>query len=129
MRVSCTALTYCAPVLLSQVFDILGYTPEELMVESTHFPRVVHPDDRSRVRENLSRSEQSGVWEDTYRVLRRDGRIRWLHAFGRRVSPPGAVPELWQGVAIDVTAFREDSVTRVEQKEDDRRSLTDPRGR
>ena len=117
--------TYIGP----QVFDILGYTPEELMVESTHFPRMVHPDDRPRVRENMSRSEQSGIWEDTYRVLRRDGDIRWLHSFGRRVSPPGAVPELWQGVAIDVTAFREDPETRVDEKEDDRRSLTDPRGR
>ena len=31
-----------------------GYTPEELMVESsTHFPRMVHPDDRARVRQHL----------------------------------------------------------------------------
>ena len=34
----------------SQAFDILGYTPEELMDEPKHFPRMVHPDDRSRVR-------------------------------------------------------------------------------
>ena len=39
--------TYIGP----QAFDILGYTPEELMVESKHFPRMVHPDDRARVRE------------------------------------------------------------------------------
>ena len=78
--------TYIGP----QAFEILGYTPEELMDESTHFARMVHPDDRSRVRENATRSEEIGIWEDTYRVLRRDGGIRWLHAFGRRVSPPGA---------------------------------------
>jgi PAS domain S-box-containing protein len=94
--------TYIGP----QAFDILGYTPEELMVESTHFPRMVHPDDRPRVRETVSRSDQSGVWEDTYRVLRRDGEVRWIHSIGRRVSPEGEVPELWHGVAIDVTAMR-----------------------
>jgi PAS domain S-box-containing protein len=94
--------TYIGP----QVFGILGYTPEELMVESEHFPRMVHPDDRSRVRNAMSRSEETGIWEDTYRVLRRDGAIRVLHSFGRRVSVPGAIPEVWQGVAIDVTASR-----------------------
>jgi PAS domain S-box-containing protein len=94
--------TYIGP----QAIDILGYTPEELMVESTHFPRMVHPDDRSRVRTSAQRSEETGLWEDTYRVLRRDGEIRWLHSFGRRTSAPGVVPELWHGVAVDVTAMR-----------------------
>ena len=100
--------TYIGP----QAFEILGYTPEELMEESTHFPRMVHPDDRSRVRENATRSEETGIWEDTYRVLRRDGGIRWLHAFGRRVSPPGADPEVWHGVAVDVTASHAELETR-----------------
>jgi adenylate cyclase len=94
--------TYIGP----QAFDILGYTPDELMVEAERFPRMVHPDDRPHVRDSMQRSEETGVWEDTYRVLRRDGEIRWLHSFGRRTSPPGVVPELWQGVAIDVTANR-----------------------
>jgi PAS domain S-box-containing protein len=89
-----------------QAFDILGYTPEELMVERKHFPRMVHPDDRARVREAVVRSEQSGLWEDTYRILRRDGTIRWLHSFGRRSSAPGLVPEVWHGVTVDVTASR-----------------------
>src|SRR5687768_6955754 len=94
--------TYIGP----QAFDILGYTPEELMVEAEHFPRMVHPDDRPHVRDSMQRSEETGLWEDTYRVLRRDGEIRWLHSFGRRTSPAGVIPELWQGVAIDVTANR-----------------------
>ena len=98
----------------AQAFDILGYTPEELMVDRKHFPRMVHPDDRARVRKNLSRSSQTGVWEDTYRILRRDGGIRWIHSVGRRVSPPGASPEVWQGIAIDVTASRTELETGTE---------------
>jgi PAS domain S-box-containing protein len=90
----------------AKAFDILGYTPEELMAERKHFPRLVHPDDRKRIRESLLHSDETGLWEATYRILRRDGEIRWLHAFGRRVSAPGAVPEVWHGVSIDVTAFR-----------------------
>jgi PAS domain S-box-containing protein len=101
--------TYIGP----QALDILGYTPEELMVEPTHFPRMVHPDDRPRVTLSSQRSEETGVWEETYRVLRRDGEIRWLHSFGRRTSAPGEVPELWQGVAVDVTAMRASSADAI----------------
>ena len=79
---------------------------EELMAERKHFPRLVHPDDRKRIKHSVARSDETGLWEATYRILRRDGGIRWLHAFGRRVSAPDAVPEVWHGVSIDVTAFR-----------------------
>jgi PAS domain S-box-containing protein len=121
--------TYIGP----QVFDILGYTAEELMVERTHFPRMVHPDDRARVRESVVLSDETGLWEATYRVLRRDGEIRWLHAFGRRVSAAGAVPEIWQGVSVDVTASRAEPMTRPETRQGSRAdvrakrsSVTDP---
>ena len=58
--------TYIGP----QALDILGYTPEELMVESSHFPRMVHPDDRARV-------------SDLLRALRGDG-----HLGGHLSRPP-----------------------------------------
>jgi PAS domain S-box-containing protein len=90
----------------AQSLEILGYTPEELMGEPTHFPRMVHPDDRKQVRRAVERAAETGVWEEAYRIFRRDGEVRWLHSFGRRVSPPGVVPEVWQGVAVDVTATR-----------------------
>jgi PAS domain S-box-containing protein len=101
-----------------QALDILGYTPEELMVERKHFPRMVHPDDRARVRESAILAEKTGLWEDTYRVLRRDGGIRWLHSFGRRSSPAGVVPEEWHGVTIDVTASHAEETTPEESRDD-----------
>ena len=96
--------TYIGP----QAFEILGYTPDELMDEPKHFPRMVHPDDRPRVNHSVQRSDETGIWEDTYRILRRDGEIRWIHSFGRRTSAPGVIPELWHGVAIDVTEIHAD---------------------
>ncbi len=90
----------------AQCVEVLGYAPEELMVEREHFLRIVHPDDRTGVQASADRSNETGFWEDEYRVVRRDGEIRWIHSFGRRVSPPGAVPEVWQGVAVDVTPSR-----------------------
>ena len=116
----------------SHAFDIFGYTPEELMVKHMHFPRMVHPDDRARVRKTAARSDQTGVWEDTYRILRRDGGIRWIHSFGRRTSPPGAIPEVWHGIAVDVTATHAEPETPSETRrrtravEDQRSSVEDP---
>ena len=121
--------TYIGP----QAFEIMGYTPEELMVERKHFPRMVHPDDRARVRKTVARSGEAGIWEDTYRILRRDGGTRWIHSFGRRVSPPGVIPEVWHGIAVDVTATHAEpeapSETRPEGQEADRNersSVEDP---
>jgi PAS domain S-box-containing protein len=86
-----------------QVIEVLGYTPEELMAEPRHFSRLVHPDDRARVDVMSRTSDVTGVWEDTYRVVHRDGSTRRLHGRGRRVTPRGVVPELWHGITLDVT--------------------------
>jgi PAS domain S-box-containing protein len=110
--------TYIGP----QSVEILGYTPEELSIERKHFPRMVHPDDRARIRESVVLAEEIGVWEATYRVLRRDGGIRWLHAFGRRVSGPGVSPEVWQGVSVDVTAFRAEPEVEPEMRLETRKA-------
>ena len=99
--------TYIGP----QALEVFGYTPDELMSESTHFSRIVHPDDRARVDVALARSEDTGIWDQAYRVIRRDGEVRWIQSFGRRVSGPGEIPERWHGVAVDVTAARAGSVS------------------
>ena len=91
--------TYMSP----SVTDILGYTPEELLQESENFPRLVHPDDVERVVATFDRLAPTGQWDDTYRVIARDGTVRWFEAHGWRASPPDEHPQRWHGVTIDVT--------------------------
>jgi PAS domain-containing protein len=81
---------------------------------------MVHPDDRARIRTSVIVAGETGIWDDTYRVLRRDGTIRWLHSLGRRSSAPGVVPEVWQGVTVDVTASRAESEMPSAMREDAR---------
>ena len=47
---------------------------------------------------------ETGTWDAVYRVIHRDGSIRWLHSLGRRA--PDAMPgtEVWHGIGIDVTS-------------------------
>ena len=94
--------TYIGP----QALEVFGFTPVELLAERKHFPRMLHPDDRDRVAASEARSIETGLWEETYRILRPDGELRWISSYGRRVTEPGEIPELWHGVAVDVTALR-----------------------
>jgi PAS domain S-box-containing protein len=95
--------TYIGP----QALDVFGFTPEELLAEREHFRRMLHPDDRDRVAAAEARSAESGVWEETYRILRPDGELRWISSYGRRVTEPGELVEVWHGVAVDITALRD----------------------
>jgi PAS domain S-box-containing protein len=88
----------------SQTAELVGYTSEELIAEPYHFPRLVHPDDRDRVERSSQISDRTGVWDDEYRVIHRDGSVRWIHGVGRRVTPAGWEPATWHGVTFDVTS-------------------------
>jgi PAS domain S-box-containing protein len=97
-------MTYIGP----QSAEVLGYTAKELLDEPGHFVRMLHPDDRERVLALTRAADRSGsTWQDEFRVIARDGSVRWLHAVGRAVTPPGVSPQLWHGVTIDVTTIRE----------------------
>jgi PAS domain S-box-containing protein len=87
-----------------QCLDLVGYTADELMAEQHHFPRLVHPDDLERVLRTSGEADRTGVWDDEFRLLHRDGSVRWVHGVGRRVTPPGEDPATWHGVTIDVTS-------------------------
>jgi PAS domain S-box-containing protein len=91
--------TYMSP----GCYDLVGYTAEELLAEREHFRRLVHPDDQQYVSALDAEANQTGQWDAVYRVIHRDGSIRWLHSLGRRSldSPAGTV--VWHGIGIDVT--------------------------
>ena len=91
-----------------QAEEIFGYTAAELTAEPGHFERIVHPDDLERVMaRNADADESLDPWEDEYRVLTRDGSVRWIHSAARAVPPaPDDDIVTWHGVAMDVTAAR-----------------------
>ena len=86
---------------------LLGYTPEELASERQHFRRLVHPDDRARASRPTSPRDADaaeGGWDDTYRVVHRDGAVRLVHGAGAAPRRSAVRPSVWHGVTIDVTA-------------------------
>jgi PAS domain S-box-containing protein len=98
-----------------EVTALLGYLPEELMNERQHFGRMVHPDDLAATAEADRRADRDpeGRWDAEYRVLRRDGQVRWVRSSGRRATPLGQSPAVWHGITIDTTALHVSSAPRA----------------
>jgi two-component system, cell cycle sensor histidine kinase and response regulator CckA len=68
---------------------------------------AIHPEDRPRIVEAATTKQPRGEYDETYRILRPDGSVRWIHdrAFPIR-NPAGEVYRV-VGTAEDVTEHRQ----------------------
>jgi PAS domain S-box-containing protein len=87
---------------------ILGLEPVETEgpLRDPSFTRI-HPDDHTRVMNAIDEAVMSrGEYSVEYRIVRRDGEIRWLQDRGRIVLDDGNAPRFATGAVMDVTARR-----------------------
>jgi PAS domain S-box-containing protein len=65
---------------------------------------VLHPDDRQPAMERINRSVREGtLLENEYRIIRPDGRQRWIRAWGRTFYDENVQPLSMSGICIDAT--------------------------
>lgn len=92
---------------LSGAFEeITGYPLEEFVTENGQtLARVMHPDD-VEIREKLiQRSASLGeVYRVEYRIIHRDGHLRWVHEQGRKSTDSSSGTIRMDGVIFDITA-------------------------
>ncbi len=92
-------LLYVSPQLSS-----LGYSPEELTAQIGGLRSHVHPDDRQRAEEAFDQVRATGKpLRCEYRVLDRDGEVRWFLDEASLVCDEYGRPLLLQGILIDIT--------------------------
>jgi len=90
-----------------QVESILGFTQEEYMGDANRWVSCIHPDDRERVVAACdAANETRGPYREEYRVVARDGRVRWIRDEAELVRGSRGEPLCWQGVMTDITAER-----------------------
>ena len=82
-----------------------GYTPDELLSGSVSFSSIVYPEDLERVSAEVQENSANGVGQFTqeYRVVTKDGNIRWVD--DRTVierNSDGRITH-YQGIVIDIT--------------------------
>lgn len=104
---------YIAP----QIETLLGYTPEEWLADPDIWIRLIHPDDRERVRAEHLRTNQTGEhFRLEYRMVARDGRVVWVLDDGQLVRDAEGRPLYWQGVFLDITSQKQAEEALTEQE-------------
>jgi PAS domain S-box-containing protein len=84
--------------------QIHGLPPGTFGGTFADYQRDIHPDDRARVLETITRSLAGTTPHQLlYRIVRPDGEVRWLEASGRLVRAADGRPLQMLGVCCDVT--------------------------
>jgi diguanylate cyclase (GGDEF)-like protein/PAS domain S-box-containing protein len=87
-----------------QITELFGITPDEWKESADSWLRIVHPDDRERVRAAFEEATENGTpFHEEYRVVSADGNVRWV--VDRTVILPrvDGQPALTQGMIFDIT--------------------------
>jgi PAS domain S-box-containing protein len=98
---------------------ILGF-PQDTAVDHATLGGSVHPDDRAVRDTAIQRAlANGGHYESEFRVILRDGSVRWIAARGR--SPTAAIndkPTRILGIAIDITRQKQTAAEAQLQREE-----------
>ncbi len=86
--------------------SILGYRFEHWFHEPALYVRPVHPDDRDRIREALTRTMNNHeiAFDEEYRLRRADGSLIWVRTQARVDVEEDLY---WRGLTTDITALKQ----------------------
>ncbi len=89
-----------------QVQVLLGYSPREWLT-SEMWSSHLHPDDRSWVLAKAEHARHSRLpFDAEYRLLARDGTVRWVHDEARFVYDANGQPLYQHGIMTDITHYK-----------------------
>ena len=85
-----------------------GYLPEELISGAVSYASIVHPDDVARVADEVGDHVRAGSdwFEQEYRLLHKDGRVRTVSDFTKVVRNADGHVTHFHGYLVDVTERR-----------------------
>jgi len=92
----------------TRIEEICGYPHTDFIRNSVRsYESIIHPDDRRDVRDSINRSLSAREpWDIQYRIIHRDGGIRWVQERGRIFSPDDGIRYL-DGFIFDITSRRQ----------------------
>ena len=88
--------------------QVTGYPAEEFIHNSVRtLQSLVHPDDTGYVADRINTSvAQKRGWDIDYRILHRDGKVRWVHEKGRAIFEHDGSVAYLDGFVHDITRRR-----------------------
>ncbi len=84
---------------------ITGYTQDDLLEGVVRWQDLIHPEDADRAKKDWAAlvSTPRNTLRDRYRLVRRDGQVRWLEAYFQNAGDEEGHAARVQGMAYDVT--------------------------
>ncbi|RIK46094.1 MAG: response regulator receiver protein [Chloroflexi bacterium] len=109
----------------SRISELTGYPCDALAAGRVNRLALVHPDDRERVRANdASAMALQEAFAIEYRIVRRDGTLRWVLDQASIVSGNASGQHYWHGYLQDITE-RKAAEDRLREAEFKHRSLVE----
>jgi PAS domain S-box-containing protein len=68
--------------------------------------RIIHPDDKGIIGERQKRIFSQGYSETTYRLIKPDGEVVWIHDKVNLIKNEKGKPLLMEGIASDITSLK-----------------------
>jgi len=84
---------------------ITGYTEGDFLAGQPRWDQIIHPEDMPEVHKSAEplRNRPGFSTEREYRVIRKDGQVRWVRELIQNICGPDGKPSLVQGVVYDIT--------------------------
>ena len=84
---------------------ITGYTEQDFTSANPRWDQVIHPDDKEhvfKIGENLL-DVPNNIINRKYRIIKKNGEVRWVHEFTSNVCDESGEPKWVQGSIYDIT--------------------------
>ena len=108
-------------------FDAFGYRAAEFLCGTIVYDDILHPDDRERVRDELSRystGQTSRFVHEPYRIIQKDGSVIWLEDHTTIVRDMNGIITHYVGYVIDITE-KQETLLRLKDSERRFRAIAD----
>ncbi len=109
---------------------LIGYTTQEWNDDPDLWTKLLHPDDLDRCLAAQTRHvETAEQYDETYRIIARDGRTLWIRDVAVVVHDDEGTPLYSQGFLLDITALKgaelalQDALTREHESAEALRSM------
>lgn len=106
--------------------SVTGYEAEEIIANKViSYGKIIHPDDRKQVYENVEKGfEMHKHFEMEYRILTKEGELRWVWERGICIRDEKGKPVAIQGYITDISD-RKFSEQKIIESEKEYRQLVD----
>lgn len=110
---------YWSLIFISDYIEkISGYAQRDFLSNVRDFTSIVHKDDIEYANKTIKESINNSIpWEITYRIIHKNGSIRWLSETGRGIEDEKGEVEFLDGLILDITERKiaEDKLRKSEQ--------------